>query len=162
MESVLKRIRMSIVLISSLFLAACGASDDKFIEPSGSQLVELGAVVDAVDWSTAEERKLVLDEFSFSPADLVFKINQPYELTLSNEGGFPHNFVASEFFGAIAVKGLVFPDGEVNLPLLESIALEAGETNTLIFVPLEQGSFPLVCDQPLHETFGMEGLIRIE
>jgi uncharacterized cupredoxin-like copper-binding protein len=150
------------LLTGSLLLAACAAGDDGFVEPTGSQLAELSAIVAAVDWSNAEERTLVLDEFSFSPSDLTFKVNQPYELTLSNEGSVAHNFVAPEFLDAIAVKGLVFADGEVNLPLLEFVAMEAGETNTLIFVPLRQGNFPLVCNKPLHETFGMEGTIRIE
>ncbi|MCK4867864.1 MAG: cupredoxin domain-containing protein, partial [Alphaproteobacteria bacterium] len=120
------------------------------------------AIVEAVDWSNAEERTVVLDEFNFTPANLTFKINQPYELTLSNGGGVGHNFVSSAFFDSIAVKGLVFADGEVNLPLLESVALETGESKILIFVPLTAGTFPLVCDQPLHETFGMEGMITIE
>jgi len=156
------RLHLSMLLMSSLLLAACGSGDDGFLEPTGTQLAELSAVVGAVDWSNVEERTVVLDEFSFSPADLTFKVNQPYELTLSNEGGVAHNFVAPAFFDAIAVKGLVFVDGEVNLPLLEYIAMEAGETNTLIFVPLKQGNFPLVCNKPLHETFGMEGTITIE
>jgi uncharacterized cupredoxin-like copper-binding protein len=151
-----------LLFAGGLFLAACNAGDDGFIEPTGNRLAELNAIVAAVDWSNAEKRTLALDEFSFSPSDLTFRINQPYELTLSNEGRVAHDFVAPAFFDAIAVKGLVFTDGEVNLPLLESIALDAGELNTLIFVPLKDGTFPLVCDQPLHDTFGMEGTIRIE
>ena len=157
------RIRgISMLLTSILVLAACTGGDDGFIEPTGDQLVEISATVAAVDWSTVEERTLDLDEFGFSPSDPTFKMNQPYELTLSNKGWVAHNFVAPAFFGAIAVKGLVFADGEASMPLLESIALDAGETNVLIFVPLEQGSFPLICDRLLHETFGMEGSIRIE
>jgi uncharacterized cupredoxin-like copper-binding protein len=158
----MNRVSVLLLLTSSLFLAACGAGEDGFVEPTGDQLAELSAIVEAVDWSNAEERTVVLDEFKFSPADLTFKVNQPYELTLSNEGGVGHNFVSPAFFSAIAVKGLVFADGEVNLPLLDSVALEAGETNILIFVPLKGGTFPLVCDQPLHETFGMEGTVTIE
>jgi len=149
-------------LTSILVLAACTGGEDGFIEPTGDQLVQISESIAAVDWSTVEERALDLDEFSFSPSDMAFKMNQPYELTLTNKGDIAHNFVAPAFFGAIAVKGLVFADGEANMPLLESIALDVGETNVLIFVPLQKGSFPLVCDKPLHETFGMKGTIAIE
>jgi uncharacterized cupredoxin-like copper-binding protein len=158
----MKNIGILLLFAGGLLLAACVAGDDGFVEPTGNRLAELNVIVAAVDWSKAEERNLVLDEFSFSPSDLTFRINQPYELTLSNEGATAHNFAAPAFFDAVAVKGLVFTDGEVNLPLLESIALDAGEANTLIFVPLKKGNFPLVCDQPLHQTLGMEGTIRIE
>ncbi len=158
----MKSVNISLLLMCSLFLAACSAGEDGFVEPTGNRLAEISAIIEAVDWSNAEERTVVLDEFNFIPANLIFKINQPYELTLSNEGGVGHNFVSAAFFDAIAVKGLVYADGEVNLPLLESVALERGESNILIFVPLRAGTFPLVCDQPLHETFGMEGTVTIE
>lgn len=158
----MKSANISLLLMCSLFLAACGAGEDGFVEPTGNRLAEISAIIEAVDWSNAEKRTVVLDEFNFVPANLIFKINQPYELTLSNEGGVGHNFVSVAFFDAIAVKGLVFADGEVNLPLLESVALDRGESNVLIFVPLTAGTFPLVCDRLLHETFGMEGTVTIE
>ncbi len=150
------------LLASSLYLAACGAGEDGFVEPTGNRLAKISAIVKAVNWSNAEERTVVLDEFNFTPANLTFKINQPYELTLSNEGGVGHKFVSSATNILRVVDGLCFAGGEVNLPLLGSVALETGESNILIFVPLTAGTFPLVCDQPLHETFGMEGMITIE
>ncbi|MBE9555082.1 MAG: hypothetical protein IMF05_16570 [Proteobacteria bacterium] len=158
----MRKIALSLLLVSGLFLVGCGASEDNLVEPTGDRLAEISAIVDAVDWSKAEARSLVLDEFEFLPSDLTFRLNQPYELTLSNEGIVAHRFVSSAFFDAIAVKGLVFSDGEVSMPLLKSVSLEAGEANTLIFVPVRAGVFPFVCDRPLHETFGMEGAVRIE
>jgi uncharacterized cupredoxin-like copper-binding protein len=158
----MRKIAISLSFVSALFLVGCGASEDNLVEPTGDRLAEISAIVDAVDWTKAEARTVVLDEFEFSPADLTFRLNQPYELTLSNEGIVAHSFVSAAFFDAIAVKGLVFADGEVSMPLLKSVPLEAGEANTLIFVPVKAGEYPLVCDRPLHETFGMEGAIRIE
>ncbi len=158
----MKKIGISLALVSGLFLVGCGASEDNLVEPTGDRLAEISAIIDAVDWSKVEARTLVLDEFEFSPANLIFRLNQPYELTLSNEGAVAHSFVSATFFDAISVKGLVFTDGEVSMPLLKTVALEAGEANTLIFVPVKAGVFPLVCDRPLHGIFGMEGTIRIE
>jgi len=150
------------IFLACLALAGCAAGDDGFVEPTGDQRAELEKTIAAVDWSKAEERALTLDEFHFTPTELVFRRNQPYELTITNEGKTAHSFVAKSFFDAIAVQGLIFGDGEVNMPLLEFIAFEAGESKTLVFVPLSAGEFPLICDRPLHEIFGMTGTIRIE
>jgi len=150
------------LLSSFLLLAACTGGDDIYLEPAGDQLAQINATVDAVDWSTAEKVAVDLDEFSFAPSSLTFQANRPYELTLTNKGSLGHTFVAPAFFGAIAVKGLIFADGEVNMPLLESIGLDPGETNTLIFVPLTRGTYPLICDRLFHESFGMEGTITVE
>lgn len=158
----MKKSCLIVTLAGALFLSACSAGDDGFVAPTEERMSELKAIVDAVDWSKSEEQTLVLDEFKFKPAELTFKRNQPYELVLSNEGAVPHSFVAPAFFRASAVQGLIFSDGEVSMPILESVSLNAGETKILVFVPLEVGEFKLICNQPLHETFGMKGVIRIE
>ncbi len=151
-----------VVMIPLLSIAGCGAADDRFVQPTGQQMSELQSAVASVDWSNAEERVVALDEFSFTPSQLTFTIDQPYELTLKNDGGVTHSFVSAGFFDAIAAEGLIFADGEVKMPILESLTLEAGESKTLLFVPLKTGEFSLICEQLLHETFGMEGTIRIE
>lgn len=158
----MRRIKPLAPFLACLLLVGCAAGDDGFVEPMGDRRAELEKIISAVDWSKAEERALVLDEFDFTPADLVFRRNQPYELTITNKGKTAHSFVAKSFFDAIAVQGLIFGDGEVNMPLLEFIAFEAGESKTLVFSPISAGEFPLTCDQPLHEIFGMSGTIRIE
>lgn len=145
-----------------LFLAGCGAGDDRYAVPTGEQLSELEQAVGSVDWSKAEQRTVLLDEYSFAPPRIIFTKDQPYELTLKNDGKTGHSFVSPDFFAAVAVQGLIFSNGEVKMPILESVTLEAGESKTLVFVPLETGEFPLICEQFLHETFGMVGSIRIE
>lgn len=149
-------------ILSCLALAACSAGEEGYVEPTVDRIVELENIVAAVDWSKTEGRSLLLDEFEFTPGDITLKLDQPYELTMTNQGKVAHTYVAPAFFDAIAVKGLIFPDGEVSMPFLESIAFEAGETKILVFVPVEAGEFPVICDQPLHERFGMTGTIRIE
>ena len=150
------------MILSCLVLAACGTRDDGFVAPTGDQLAYLNMTVAAVDWSTAQKQTLVLDEFDFAPAELTFRRSQPYELTMTNKGFFAHDFVVPAFFDAVAIKALIFSDGEFRMPLLEYVTFDAGETKTLVFVPVRAGELPLVCDQPLHKRFGMEGKIRIE
>jgi hypothetical protein len=104
-----------LLFAGGLSVAACGAGEDGFVEPTGDRMVELEKIVAAVDWSKAEERSLLLDEFEFTPADITFKRDQPYELTMTNNGGTAHTFVAPAFFDAVAVQGLIFADGEVSM-----------------------------------------------
>lgn len=145
-----------------MLVVACGAGDDGFVEPTGAHMTRLRAAVEAADWSKPEARSLTLDEFKFSPPDVTFRLSQSYELTLTNMGMSGHSFAVPDFFDAVAVKGLIFADGEVAMPLLKSVSLDAGETKILVFVPVKAGNFSLICDQPLHETFGMTGTIHIE
>lgn len=158
----MKPASIALLLAAGLSLGACGAGDDRFVAPTSKRMAELKSVIEAVDWSKTEERTVILDEFRFVPAVITFTRDQPYELTLTNDGAMAHSFVAPAFFDAIAVQGLIFADGEVSMPVLKSVSLEAGETKVLVFVPLEAGEFPLICDRPLHQTFGMEGAITIE
>lgn len=151
-----------VVLICAMALGGCAAGDDAYDQPTGSQLAEVVTAVRAVDWSKVEKRSVTLSEFHFSPSDLVFKLKQPYELVMKNEGKMAHRFVAAEFFDSIAVKGLIFADGEVSMPLLKAISLAPGESKTLVFVPVKPGDYPLTCDRPLHAMFGMKGTIRID
>lgn len=154
--------KIVVPLLCCLALAACGTSEDGFVDPTGDQLARLNRIVTAVDWSTAQRQTLVLDQFDFTPARLTFKRRQPYALTMTNEGFVAHDFVAPAFFGAVAIKALEFSDGETSMPLLRHLTFNPGETKTLVFVPVRPGEFPLLCDQPLHEFFGMKGSIRIE
>ena len=156
-----RNIKAVALIMCFVLLAGCAADDDEFVVPTAERMARVTRIIGIVDWSQVELMTLRLDEFDFAPADLTFRRNQPYELTITNKGFSAHNFVAPAFFEAVAVNALVYVDGESSMPLLQSIAFEAGETKTLIFVPLRPGEYPLVCDRPLHDTFGMLGKIRI-
>jgi uncharacterized cupredoxin-like copper-binding protein len=39
--------------------------------------------------------------------------------------------------------------------------VESGQAADLEFVALKPGDYPLVCNEPLHEIFGMEGTIHV-
>lgn len=150
-------------LFLALFLvAACGRLEDRYGAPGSGYVADRAAHIAAADWSRAQAVTVALDEFAFAPEALTFRAGRPYSLTLVNGGGSGHSFTAPGFFRAIAVRSLAAPGGVKRAPLLESIALEAGRSRTLDFVPVRAGTYDLECDRPLHDVFGMTGSIRIE
>lgn len=143
-------------------VAACTPNDDEFGAPTDGYPADAAKIAGGVDWSAAEELAVELSEFKFAPDILSFRTGRPYALTLVNSGALPHTFAAGEFFRAIAVKSLLFEDGEAGFPKLESISLAVDESKTLFFVPVTPGSYELICTEPLHATFGMVGQIHIK
>lgn len=146
----------------ALSLSACGVADDRFGEFGDGYPANLQSEISKVDWSKAEKVSMAMSEFDFEPAELSFRKGQPYALETVNDGLVGHSIVAGAFFRAIAAKGLIYSDGESSFPLIESLYLAPGEKKTLLFVPLETGEFEMICDRPLHGSFGMKGRIRIQ
>lgn len=151
-----------LLLAAALALTACAAADDRYGDPGSGYPAAADKVLARVNWSKAERVTIRLDEFDFTPETPVFKAGRPYELVLINNGNASHTFTAEAFFRAIAAQSLGFANGEARRPTLESIAVKAGETRILRFVPLTAGAYDLSCERPLHDFFGMTGAIRIE
>lgn len=143
-----------LLFLALLLVAACGRLEDRYGEPGSGYVEDAAARTAAADFSKAEAVTVGLDSFEFAPDALVFRAGRPYSLTLVNHGKGGHTFTAPEFFRAIAVRS--------QASLLESIALEAGQSRTLEFVPVRAGTYELECERPLHGVFGMTGSIRIE
>lgn len=150
------------LLCAALALAGCAAPDDRYGDPGSGYPAAADKVLARVDWRIAERVTVRLDEFDFTPEMPVFKAGRPYELVLINNGNAGHTFTAGAFFRAIAAQSLGFAEGEARRPMLESIAVKAGEARILRFVPLTAGTYPLTCERPLHDIFGMTGTIGIE
>jgi uncharacterized cupredoxin-like copper-binding protein len=150
------------LFLALLLVAACGRPEDQYGAPGSGYVEDQAAHTAAADWSQAEAVTVALDEYAFAPEALTFLAGRPYALTLVNDGDAGHTFTAPGFFRAIAVRSLATAEGKKPAPLLESIAVEAGRSRTLEFVPLRAGTYELQCDRPLHDVFGMTGSIRIE
>lgn len=104
----------------------------------------------------AEPVKVVLANFSFTPADLALEADKPVVLHFVNEGSGGHNFVAPEFFAAAqmdeATREQVGKKGVVELAKGESLD-----------VPLtpKAGSYKVKCSHFLHAGFGMTGTVTV-
>ena len=55
------------------------------------------------DWSKAQTIDIAMSDFSFAPANLQLRANQPYRLHLTNSSSHGHNFAAPTLFAAAAV-----------------------------------------------------------
>ena len=149
-------------LIAVLTIAGCAAAPADEFAISGSGYVDIQAVyVARANWGNAGTVDVVLDEFAFAPASLRFTVGQPYRLRLTNAGGVAHFFVSEGFFRSIAVGSLSGAPDSGGPILLESIAVPAGGTRELTFIPVAAGAYPLECTAPFHAMFGMDGEISV-
>ncbi|MFO1118604.1 MAG: cupredoxin domain-containing protein [Rhodospirillales bacterium] len=113
-----------------------------------------------IAWERAPKLEVVLDDYSFTPAQVVLRANQPYVLRLRNASGARHTFTAPEFFRTIALG-----PGDASTQVRAgsgSVSVAPGEAASLDVLPLRPGSYPLTCDRPLHSLFGMTGEIVVQ
>lgn len=144
--------RSSLVLALAVLAAGCSGA------PVATAPTETAPPAN-VAWDRAQKLEVVLDDYSFTPSQLVLRANQPYVLRLRNASGARHTFTAPEFFRTAALG----PGGApAQLPAAGSVSVAAGETASLDVLPLRPGSYPLSCDRPLHSLFGMTGTIVVQ
>jgi len=104
----------------------------------------------------ADEERIELSNFDFTPRDIHLHAGQATVLVLSNTASGGHNFAAREFFAAARVDradAAMIEDGKIEVP--------AKSTRTVHLVPAA-GTYKLTCSHTLHTTFGMKGTIVVE
>ena len=147
---------LKITLPAGLFcLAACSHSGPPIHPATEAVQVSSGA-----DWTQEETISITLSEYAFSPDQLRLSGGRPYRFHLQNKGTSRHTFTAPEFFTAVAVR-----EGAVADEALTSggtITVPAGGTKDIELVPLNPGTYEMVCDVPMHSLFGMTGQIVIQ
>ena len=148
--------RLARVVLGFVILAAgCGGGSAPIVEAPDAT-----TSATAVAWDRARPVDVVLDEYSFTPSRLVLRWNEPYVLHLRNGGSTRHTFTAPEFF-----RSVTFRPGPVATAIRDSggtVALAPGETAEVDISPQRAGTYPLMCDRPLHPLFGMTGEIVVE
>jgi len=107
------------------------------------------------DWSKAETVTMIMSEYKFSPDALTFKRGVAYRLHMVNTGKELHELDGPQFFAAISVGN---PEVLVNSGL--EVDVQPGQSQDLLFVPLQAGKYPVDCDD--HEEFGMKGVFTVE
>ena len=157
-------IRAMICLASALpavlLLAGC-ANTELTQRPPPGYVGDVASRVSAVNWEQAKPMTVRLDEYSFQPERLSFDQGTPYRLSLENVGKKSHTFTSEGFFKAIAARRVTTPQNAVETPALVNLVVPAGETYVVEFVPVQAGTYPLTCEEPLHTAFGMSGTITV-
>ena len=107
------------------------------------------------DWSKAETVTMTMSEYKFTPDALTFKQGVAYRLHMVNSGKHLHELDGPQFFAAIKVGN---PEILVNSGM--EVDVQPGQSQDLLFVPLQAGKYPIDCDD--HVDFGMKGTITVQ
>ncbi|MCB1888414.1 MAG: cupredoxin domain-containing protein [Rhodocyclaceae bacterium] len=135
-------------------------AEDRLRAPVGLE-AGVAAIMDAIDWNTAEVIELTLGDHSYDPPDLVLERNQPYILRLRNEGRVSHDMVGGSFFSGVAIKMAQNAAGRVITPVLKSVYIKRGQQMEMWLVPIRAGTYSFFCSIDDHRALGMEGEITI-
>jgi plastocyanin len=100
--------------------------------------------------------RVVLANFSFTPADLPLEAGKPVVLRFTNEGSGGHNFVAPEFFAAAQMDAAT----RKRLGAKGVVELGKGEAMDVALTP-KAGAYKVKCTHFLHAGFGMTGTITV-
>lgn len=143
-------------------LAGCSGlrTDVQSAAPPGYR-ADAASKAASVDWSKVQTIKVGMDEYDYIPSSISLQAGQPYRLHIENTGGKSHTFSSEPFFKSIAARRLKTNEGTVEAPFIQELVVASGQAADLDFVALTPGDYPLVCNEPLHEIFGMTGAIHV-
>lgn len=154
--------RSSLILALAVLVAGCSGGGEGGGAPGAPAAGAPGGTAPPahIAWEQAQKLEVVLDDYSFTPSQVVLRANQPYVLRLRNAAGTRHSFTAPEFFRTAALG-----PGDASAQVRAgggSVTVAPGETASLDVLPLRPGTYPLTCDRPLHALFGMTGQIVVQ
>lgn len=145
-----------------------GTAPDTTTPPKTPDTSRASDWVSFVNWDEATTVEITAKEetaehFVFEPADLSFEAGHPYILKMKSPStnGAKHYFHAPEFLKAIATRKAQTADAEYKAPYFDDFELLIGGTLDLYFVPVNAGTYRLVCTVPGHEEAGMAGSYTI-
>ena len=141
------------LLLAVYMLAGCSAlrTDVRSEAPPGYQ-ADAASKTASVDWSKVQTVTVGMNEYNYVPSSLNFEAGKPYRLHLGNSGSKSHTFSSEPFFKSIAARRLTTKDGTVEAPFIQELVVAPGQAADLEFVALTPGDYPLVCNEPLHES----------
>ncbi len=128
---------------------------------TGPWLQDGPALVQAADWDAAETPTIELSEFAFAPSEISLTAGQPYVITVLNVGDVKHEFTAEDFFGTVAFRKAEDASGEFKAPAPREVEVFAGAEIELYLIPMEPGTYELVCEIEGHYEAGMFGTITV-
>lgn len=156
-------------------LVGCGGDDaTTIVQPSpGAQLLvgKASGFLATANWNNAVSRTVTLKEtspsqFEFDPKNLVFEAGTPVVLTIVNPStnASKHYYTATEFYKSVAWRKAQTPDAEYKAPYFNAFELKTGSSATqieLYFIPIETGTYPVICTITGHYDLGMSGFITV-
>lgn len=148
---------------AALLLVAGCAQEDKVsrLQPVNA-LADAPRIVATADWSAPETVTVSLSDYKFTPDHLVFHRDRPTRLVLQNVSDGEHTFVSEGFLPTVAVKQIDGPNGSTPGPWVEQVAVPAGQTKELWFVPAKYGAWTFECTKTGHAMLGMTGVVNVE
>jgi len=127
----------------------------------GTYLTNGSDFVSAADWDSAETIRIEMSEFKFTPSDITLEAGKPYILELVTVGAVKHEFTASDFFASAAWRKVESGESEVKATYFKEVEVFPGKQADLYLVPIEPGTYELVCEIEGHFEAGMFGTITV-
>lgn len=129
------------VLALALLLAACGGGNQQSSSSTSSSPAATSST--STTGSGVREIEVVLNDFTFEPAEIRVKSGERVRLVLRNEGTVAH-------------------DWYVDALSLSTPLIQPGQSATYEFTAGEAGNYKTICTEPGHEALGMVGQLIIE
>lgn len=131
---------LAMIGLGLMFLAGCGGDDEKTAEPQTQTTTPATA---------AETTAVDMDEYSFSPSDVVVKSGD--SITVENSGKIVHNLTVE--------KG---PDPTEKSEKRAGTSTFAPGNSEKLTVDLSPGKYAMVCTVAGHRELGMTGTFTVK
>jgi uncharacterized cupredoxin-like copper-binding protein len=161
-----KLIRTSLLAVPFVFLMGCAGMHHQAapLPAADSYVTNADEIVKAADWKKLKTITVTMEEHSYGPQNISFKVGQPYKLELKNVGDKDHYYTSPDFFRAIATrKVMVNKQAEIKAPYFKAFeVLKKNGQLDVYFVPVVKGQYKVYCTIDDHREKGMEGALTIE
>ena len=154
-------IRGFVVALSLLSLGACAGSDAVSNRLPPGFVANAAEIVAAADWASPETVNVTISGHAFRPSELNFHRDRATRLVLVNATDSDHGIEAKQFFTDIAVESVRGGGQVLKGPWIEALAIPAGQTKELWFVPARYGAYAFECSALGHPSLGERGLIDV-
>jgi len=160
------------VLVLATVAAACSSGSPAVEEATGSPSVEPSAashdeeITFGEPGQAGEEDRVVevtqLDEMRFDPPSIEVQAGETIRFEVTNAGQAPHEFVLGDAaFQADHEEEMAAMGGTPMMDEPNAIAVEPGETGTVVWTFTEGGTLEYACHVPGHYPAGMAGEITV-
>jgi len=100
-------------------------------------------------------------KLAFEPKNITFETGKLYKLVLDDPSNSKHYFSALRFAAAVWTRKIETRGEEIKGSVRE-IELKPGGKAEWFFVPVQAGTFDLMCTVPGHAEAGMTGTITVK